>query len=146
MESRASPPGWTLDFPLGSARGFGKTGQARETPVTPPSLCQRRQSKKLANPGIHNLATMGEKSLANNFIREVQIQLLILDQVSQECSDVAGVHHARVIRHAGGQVDGSDNGHTMLFDGLAAFSDLAVAAHVLRPDRRSPNRAPFPSP
>src|ERR1039457_7248227 len=110
MESRASRPAGPFDFPLDSARRFGETGQARETPVTPPSLCQHRQSKKLANPGLHNLATMGETSLANNFIREVQIQLLLFDEVSEERSDVAGVHHARVIRQAGGQGDGSDNG------------------------------------
>src|SRR5208282_1778963 len=127
-------PAGPFDFPLGSARGFGKTGQARETHFPPPyepSTGHGRQcgqSKKLANPGIHNLATVGEQSFANDFIPDVQIQLLIFDQVSQERSDVAGVHHARVIRHAGGQVDGSDNGHTVFYDGLAAFGDLAVAA------------------
>src|ERR1039458_3375505 len=89
---------------------------------------QRGQSKKLADPGVHNLATAGEQSLANNLIFEGQIQLLIFDQMSQERGDVAGVHHARVIRHAAGQVDRSDNGHTMLDHGLAGFGDLAVAA------------------
>jgi hypothetical protein len=33
-----SRPAGPFDFPLGSARGFGKTGQARETPVPPPFL------------------------------------------------------------------------------------------------------------
>src|SRR5450631_1469378 len=92
------------------------------------SRCQRGQGKKLADPGVHNLAAAGEQSLANNFIFQVQIQLLIFDQVRQERSDVAGVHHARVIRHTGGQVDRSDDGHAMLDDGLARFTDLAVAA------------------
>ena len=48
--------------------------------------------------------------------------------MSQKRGDVTGVHHARVIRHAGGHVDRSDNGHTMLDHGLAGFGDLAVAA------------------
>ena len=39
MESWASPrdrhPAGPFDFPLGFARGFGKEGQARKTPVAP---------------------------------------------------------------------------------------------------------------
>src|ERR1700687_4710202 len=103
------------------------SGRARR-PSLHRSRCNSGQSKELADPGVHNLAAAREQSLANNFIFEIQIQLLIFDQVSQECSDVAGVHHARMIRHDGSQVERSDDGPTVLYEGLASFRDLAVAA------------------
>src|ERR1700690_466577 len=99
-----------------------------EMPVPLPSLCQRGQLEKLPNPSLHNLATASEQGLANNLIFQVQIQLLILYKVREESSDIAGIHHAGVIRHAIGQVDGSDDGHAMLDYRLARLRNLAVAA------------------
>ena len=46
--------------------------------------------------------------------------------------DVAGVHLAGVIRHGGGQVDGSDDGHAVFDDGLAGVGQFAVAAALGR--------------
>src|SRR5208283_143136 len=41
--------------------------------------------------------------------------------MSQKGSDVAGIHHARVIRHAIGQVDRSDDSYVVLDYRLASF-------------------------
>src|ERR1700691_4623981 len=71
--------------------------------VRPWSLCQRRQLEELPPPGVRYLSVTRQQSVANNLVFKIQIQLLIFDQVSQEVGDVAGEHHAGMIRHAGGQ-------------------------------------------
>src|SRR5208337_2229116 len=50
------------------ARLDGRDARPSTTWRITASPCQRWQSKKLADPGIHNLATVGEQSLANNLI------------------------------------------------------------------------------
>src|SRR3984957_7712958 len=74
---------------------------------------QGRHLEKVPDAGTHYFATVGDHGLANNFILQVQLQLTFLHHVEQERGDVAGIHLAGVVRNAGGQVDGADDGDSV---------------------------------
>src|SRR2546422_37358 len=60
--------------------------------------------------------------------------------MQQEGAHVARVHLAGVIRNGAGQIEPSDDGHSMLNDDLSRTSELAIAAA-----RRSSAEATAPS-
>src|ERR1700722_5274130 len=89
---------------------------------------QGRHLEKFADAGVYHFSAVGDHGLANNFILQVQLQLTLLHHVEQERGDVAGVHLAGVVRNAGGQVDGADDGDSVDHHCFSGARQFAVAA------------------
>src|SRR6202020_643310 len=89
---------------------------------------QRGHLEKFADAGVHHFSGVGHHSLANYFVLHVLLQLAIFHHIKKIVGEVAGVHLAGMIRNAAGEVDGADDGHAVLDDGLAGMSQLAVSS------------------
>src|SRR5436309_15342363 len=71
---------------------------------------------------------MGHQRFARDLVLLVDIDRAILDQMTQERSDVAGIHLAGMKRDGRRNIERPDDADPALHDRLARLSKLAVAA------------------
>src|ERR1700722_8994750 len=93
---------------------------------------QHRHFKKVPHPRVYNLSAVGNHRLADNLILRIQLQLAVFHHVKKKGHQVAGIHLARVIRHAAGKIDRADNDHPVCRYSLAGASEFAVSAALRR--------------
>jgi len=69
---------------------------------------------------------------ADDFVFEVKLHLAIIGEVLEEGADIAGVHLTCVVRNSLRQVERSDDGDALHYDGFIGLGQLAVAAAFCR--------------
>src|SRR5215467_11109455 len=78
---------------------------------------------------MHDFAVVGDHDPGDQFVRQVDGELAVLDHVEQQRADVACVHRRSGSGHRGGQVVGPDDRDAVLRDGcLAGDGALNIAA------------------
>ena len=71
---------------------------------------------------------MSNQRLADDFVIQVELQLAVLDQVQKERGYIARVHLAGMIWNTAGQVNGADDGYSVLDHGFASSREFTVSA------------------
>src|SRR3982074_664734 len=89
---------------------------------------QRWQFEKFAHPRIHDFTVASHHGFANDFILQVVLQLAVLHLVDKEISDVTGIHLARMVRDAAGQIDGANDRDAVFFNSFAGAREFAVSS------------------
>ena len=58
--------------------------------------------QKLSHLGVDHLSLVDQKSIANDFVFQVEVQLAFLHQIVEKGGDVSGIHLAGVVGHGRG--------------------------------------------
>jgi hypothetical protein len=51
---------------------------------------------------MDHLSLVGQKSIANDFVFQVEVQLAVFHQIVEKSGDVSGIHLAGVVSHGRG--------------------------------------------
>src|SRR6202035_5622886 len=76
---------------------------------------------------VFDLAAVREARLREYFIIPVDSQLALVQGGLEEVQQIARIHLTGVVAELGGKIDGADDFHALVDDGLAGAGELAVA-------------------